>query len=104
MAVSYFLISVFEKLKRFRFIMVTTEEVLFSSNIRQFCRPFEELFSLFSYPLLNAELKKTFMSSVSLIISCANQPQKYYREFLTKLAKRLGKETLEMISNKPLII
>ena len=79
MAVSYFLISVFQKLKRVKFIMVITEEVLFSSNIKQFCRAFEELFNLFSFNMLNADFKKMFMSSVSLVISCAKQPQKYYR-------------------------
>lgn len=104
MAVSYFLVSCFERLKKVKFIIVFREDVLENTDIRGVANTLNDFISLFRFDMMSPETKSNFMKSLSMVVTFARKDLFTYNKCLGKIANKLRKEKNLQIKNKEMII
>ena len=86
-----------------RFIVVVASENLLCRNLDFLCGSFNELVEMFDLARMGSILKKRFLDSVALVVSCATQTLDYYKTRLSTIVNQLANRSLETIKNRQLI-
>ena len=90
MAVSYFLESLFSKLKKVKFMLVFNESVVYNRNPQNITDTFDDFISLFNLSAMTKEVKNQLMTSVSIVVTHSSKSNEDYLKNFQNISDRLG--------------
>lgn len=68
------------------------------------CGSFNELIEMFALSKFDQSLKKSFMDSITVVVSSAKENLDYYKKRLSVIVNQLGNKSIETIKNRVLIM
>ena len=76
------------------FTVVIASENLLCKNLELICGSFNELIEMFALSKFSSAMRKSFMNSISIVVSSAKETLSYYKIRLTVIIKQLKNQGL----------
>ena len=102
MGVSYFLNAVFEQAEEVKFVLVFDELKFVDPSGDGIIKTFSGFVNMFNYEYLKDDIKKRFLSSLSVVVTRTTEPTKHF-DMMSSISEQLKDHAL-ISENKDIIV